>query len=125
MIRFDSEMKNAALARPVLCRTVRHSARHLLCSRKENELDCLISFFVIPHAQIYNFLVMYAISIIMTEAICGGLKNVTGRPRPCFFELCGYPSSVENGTRIFGTIGVVADISKCTNKVGFVRLVSS
>ena len=55
----------------------------------------------------------------MTEAICGGLKNVTGRPRPCFFELCGYPSSVENGTRIFGTIGVVADISKCTNKVWF------
>ena len=76
-----------------------------------------VRFVVIPHSQIYHFIMMYAISIIMTEAVCGGLKNVTGRPRPCFFEMCGYPSSVENGTRIFGTIGVVADISKCTNKV--------
>lgn len=60
---------------------------------------------------------MYVISFAMTEAVCGSLKNVTGRPRPCFFELCGYPSSSSNGTRIFGTIGVVANISKCSNTV--------
>ena len=65
----------------------------------------------------YRILVFCGISILFTEGLCGTLKVVTGRPRPCFFDLCGYPGSVSNGTRIYGTPGVVADISKCTKTV--------
>ena len=41
------------------------------------------------------------------------VKLFTGRPRPCFFDMCGYP---KNGD-IYGVFGRAGDISKCTARV--------
>ena len=39
------------------------------------------------------------------------LKVFTGRPRPCFFDLCGYPRT----NHIYGVMGQIGVVSKCTN----------
>ena len=57
-------------------------------------------------------------AFLITESITSVAKNVTGRPRPAFFDICGYPRSGLNGTHMYGTLGQVANISKCTGTVG-------
>lgn len=52
--------------------------------------------------------------MLLTEAIAAFIKNFEGRPRPCFFEECGYPATIVDGTKVFGKFGALADISKCT-----------
>ena len=47
-------------------------------------------------------------------ALVNILKVFTGRPRPCFFDLCGYPS--EN--HVYGKFGQIGDVSKCSHSVG-------
>ncbi|KAK8796195.1 hypothetical protein WA171_004156, partial [Blastocystis sp. BT1] len=44
------------------------------------------------------------------------LKLFTGRPRPCFFDMCGYPKSSKIPF-LYGTPGMQGDITKCTANV--------
>ncbi|KNB42928.1 lipid phosphatase [Blastocystis sp. subtype 4] len=89
----------------------------------------LIVFFAVPfigitiffastekRTQLNTLRVVYfmALAFCINESVTSVMKNVTGRPRPCFFERCGYPQSSVNGTRIFGTIGHIVDMKKCT-----------
>ncbi|KAK8813873.1 hypothetical protein WA556_000444, partial [Blastocystis sp. ATCC 50177/Nand II] len=41
------------------------------------------------------------------------LKVFVGKPRPCFFDKCGYPIT-DNVAHLYGLVGVEGDISKCT-----------
>ena len=50
------------------------------------------------------------------------LKNFIGRPRPCFFQMCGYENNtrvLENGSVLvsYGTFGVLGSVSKCQGTV--------
>lgn len=44
------------------------------------------------------------------------LKQFSGRPRPCFFDMCGYPGSSKIPF-LYGTPGMNGDITKCTANV--------
>lgn len=44
------------------------------------------------------------------------LKQFSGRPRPCFFDMCGYPGSSKIPF-LYGTSGMNGDITKCTANV--------
>lgn len=70
-----------------------------------------------PIKQTLRVVYFMALAFCINESVTSVMKNVTGRPRPCFFERCGYPQSSVNGTRIFGTIGHIVDMKKCTGTV--------
>ncbi|KAK8808630.1 hypothetical protein WA158_008531 [Blastocystis sp. Blastoise] len=78
----------------------------------------LITTFVLnkknPFYPCLNVIYVSLQSYALTELIVKSLKVIAGRPRPSFFAICGYPLQ-NNNTRIYGTYGVVADITKCQN----------
>lgn len=45
------------------------------------------------------------------------MKIYIGRPRPAFFDICGYPKVKIGNMEMYGIPGNVADISKCTASV--------
>lgn len=50
-------------------------------------------------------------SLVFSGVICGFLKEINGRKRPNFFDLCEYPYN--NNTKTYGIYGIPGNINKC------------
>ena len=44
------------------------------------------------------------------------LKNIVGKPRPCFFDMCQYPRA-DPSSFVYGEYGKLGNITKCTAPV--------
>ncbi|KAK8819175.1 hypothetical protein WA538_001749 [Blastocystis sp. DL] len=62
---------------------------------------------------IYFMLLAFCIN----ESVTNVMKNLTGRPRPCFFEMCEFENADINGGRKFGEFGKPVDVTRCYETV--------
>lgn len=67
--------------------------------------------------QVYDVFMFILLSFVITEGITQTMKIYIGRPRPAFFDICGYPKVKIGNMEMYGIPGNVADISKCTASV--------
>lgn len=76
-----------------------------------------VFFLPLPHDQYIHYVSIIGVRILVNVllSVCI-LKVFVGKPRPCFFDKCGYPIT-DNVAHLYGLVGAEGDISKCTASV--------
>ena len=57
------------------------------------------------------------LAFCINESVTNVMKNLTGRPRPCFFEMCDFENTDINGGRKFGEFAKPVDVTRCYETV--------